>query len=121
MEPVISPWLLYWVSVLNNISSALSIVIVLSIFSFAVIGVIHLADSSDNYSDNLNFPNWFKYFKFSFIIACISSLIYIFIPDKQTMVAMITASFITPDNINVTTDYVVELVQRIAEAVKEVK
>lgn len=77
---------------------------------------------SDSYSsDDLHFPNWFKYLKLSIIVTCISGLVCVFIPDKQTMITMIAVSYITPDNLNITTDYIVELVQRIAEAVKEVK
>jgi hypothetical protein len=121
MEPVIDPWIIYWVSVLNNIGSTLSLIVCMSVVSSVIIGVVHLVDLSDNYSDDLGFPNWFKYFKLSIAVACISSLICVFIPDKQTMLTMMVASYITPDNLNVTTDYIVELVQRITEAVKEVK
>lgn len=121
MEPVINPWIIYWVSVLNNIGCTLSFIICMSVVSSVIIGVIHLCDLSDSYSDNLSFPNWFKYFKLSIAVACISGLICIFIPDKQTMLTMMVATYITPDNLNVTTDYIVELVQRITEAVKEVK
>lgn len=121
MEPVINPWIIYWVSVLSNIRCTLSFVICMSAVSSVIIGVVHLFDLSDSYSDNLDFPNWFKYFKLSIIITCISGLIYIFIPDKQTMISMIVTSYITPDNINITTDYVVELLQRITEAVNEMK
>ena len=121
MEPVINPWIIYWVSVLNSIGCTLSCVICLSMVSSAIIGVIHLCDLSESYSNDLSFPNWFKYFKFSIIVTCISGLICIFIPDKQTMLTMIVTSYITPDNLNITTDYIVKLVQQIAEAVKEAK
>ena len=121
MEPVINPWIIYWISVLSNIGGLLALVMCLSIISSIIIGVIHIADRSGCYSSDLDFPNWFKYFELSIIIACISSLICIFIPDKQTMITMVVTSYVTPDNINITTDYVVELAQRIAEAVKEVE
>lgn len=122
MEPVINPWIIYWVSVLNNIGCTLSFITCMSAVSSVIIVVIHyLCDLSNSYSDDLGFPNWFKYFKLSVAIACISGLICIFIPDKQTMLTMIVTSYITPDNLNITTDYIVELVQRITEAVKEVK
>lgn len=121
MEPVVSPWIIYWISVLSNIGGALTFVMCLSIISSIILCVIHISDRSSCYSSKLDFPNWFKYFKLSIIITCISCLIGIFIPDRQTMISMVVTSYITPDNINITTDYVVELVQRITEAVKEVK
>lgn len=121
MEPVISPWVFYWVSVLSNLSSALGFTIVFSLITAVIIGVVHICDTVDSYSDNLGFPNWRKYFILSMVICCICSIINIFIPSKETLIAMITASYITPDNINITTDYIVELVKKITEAVKEVK
>ena len=123
MEPVISPWILYWVSVLCNVNYVLSVVNGLSITIIVIIGGIRLVDyiNHENGGDIAIMPNWFKYLKICLIIICISSLLCIFIPDKQTMISMIAVSYITPDNISVTTDYVVELVQRISETVKEVK
>lgn len=123
MEPVISPWMLYWVSVLCNINYVLNIIIWLSMMSIILVGAVHFVDYMNhrNGDEEAILPNWFKYLKTCLVIACVSSLLCIFIPDKQTMISMIAVSYITPDNISVTTDYVVELVQRISEAVKEVK
>lgn len=123
MEPIISPWILYWVSVLCNVNYVLSVVNGLSITIIVIIGGIRLVDyiNHENGGDIAIMPNWFKYLKICLIVVCISSLLCIFIPDKQTMISMIAVSYITPDNINITTDCVIELVQRISEAVKEVK
>ena len=123
MEPIISPWILYWVSVLCNVNYVLSVVNGLSIAIIVMIGGIRLVDyiNHENGDDMVIMPNWFKYLKICLIVVCISSLLCIFIPDKQTMISMIAVSYITPDNINITTDYVIELVQRISEAVKEVE
>ena len=123
MEPVISPWILYWVSVLCNINYALSIIIGLSTMSIILVGAVHFVDyiNYKNGDEEAIIPNWFKYLKICLIVFCISGLLCTFIPDKQTMISMIAVSYITPDNINITTDYVVDLVQRISEAVGDVK
>ena len=123
MEPIISPWILYWVSVLSNVNDLIGIINWLSIISIILAVAVHLVDYMNymNGDESVIMPNWIKYIKISLIVTCISGLLYVFIPDKQTMISMIVVSYITPDNINVSTDYVVELVQRIAEAVKEVK
>ena len=91
--------------------------------SLILVVAVHLVDYMNymNGDERAIIPNWTKYIKISLIVTCVSGLLYIFIPDKQTMISMITVSYITPDNINITTDYVVDLVQRISEAVKEVK
>lgn len=123
MEPIISPWVLYWVSVMCNINDLVAIINWLSIMSIILVVAVHLVDYMNymNGDERVIIPNWTKYIKISLIVTCVSGLLYIFIPDKQTMIAMITVSYITPDNINITADYVVELVQRISEAVNEVK
>ena len=123
MEPIISPWVLYWVSVLSNVNDLIGIINWLSIISIILAVAVHLVDYMNymNGDERVIMPNWIKYIKISLIVTCISGLLYVFIPDKQTMISMIAVSYITPDNINVSTDYVVELVQRIADAVKEVK
>ena len=123
MEPVISPWILYWVSVLCNINDLIGILNWLSIMSIILVVAVHLVDYMNymNGDERAIMPNWFKYLKICLIVFCVSSLLCIFIPDKQTMISMIVVSYITPDNINITTDYVVDLVQRISEAVGDVK
>ena len=123
MEPIISPWVLYWVSVMCNINDLVAIINWLSIMSIILVVAVHLVDYMNymNGDERVIIPNWTKYIKISLIVTCVSGLLYIFIPDKQTMISMIVVSYITPDNINITADYVVELVQRISEAVNEVK
>ena len=123
MEPIISPWVLYWVSVMCNINDLVAIINWLSIISIILVVAVHFVDYTNymNGDEKAIIPNWVKYIKISLIVACVSGLLYVFIPDRQTMISMIAVSYITPDNINITTDCVIELVQRISEAVKEVK
>lgn len=123
MEPIISPWVLYWVSVMCNINDLVAIINWLSIMSIILVVAVHLVDYKNymNGDEIVIIPNWTKYIKISLIVTCVSGLLYVFIPDKQTMISMIAVSYITPDNINITTDCVIELVQRISEAVNEVK
>ena len=41
-----------------------------------------------------------------------------FVPNEKTIYAMIAASVITPDNISITEDQIVDLISKIAKAVK---
>ena len=43
------------------------------------------------------------------------------IPNKETMITMIAASYITPDNIQMTQGNIVEFIKQISEAVQNGK
>lgn len=116
MEPVINPWIFYWISVLSNIGALLLFLMFISITVFIVLGSLRLGDIYDD-DDNSKLDKWIK---ISIIVSCICAIVNIFIPDRNTMLAMVTAQYITIDNINVTTEYIIDLVDKINEAVKEV-
>lgn len=63
----------------------------------------------------------YKIIKICAVVAVICIILLIFIPDKKAVYAMIAASVITPDNISSTENHVVDLISRIAEAVRETK
>lgn len=52
------------------------------------------------------------------IVLITSTILTIIIPDRQTMLSMLTLSFITPDNIGIAEDHVIDLITKIMDAVK---
>ena len=109
MEPIISPWVIYLFSVLtklNIVASAVAIFSGASIFFMAINKII--------YGDDMEIP--FNY-KYVIIVLITSTVLTIIIPDRQTMLSMLTLSFITPDNIVVTENHIIELVTKIMDAV----
>ena len=109
MEPIISPWVIYLFSVLTKLNT---VAFTIAIFSWATIFFIALNEII--YGDDMEIP--FNY-KYAIIVAVISTIIAILIPDKETMLAMLTLSFITPDNIVVTENHIIELVTKIMDVV----
>ena len=109
MEPIISPWVIYLFSVLTKLNT---LAFTIAIFSWATIFFIALNEII--YGDDMEIP--FNY-KYAIIVAVISTIIAILIPDKETMLAMLTLSFITPDNIVVTENHIIELVTKIMDVV----
>lgn len=109
MEPIISPWIIYLFSVLtklNIVASAVAIFSGASIFFMSINKII--------YGDDMEIP--FNY-KYVIIVLITSTVLTIIIPDRQTMLSMLTLSFITPDNIVVTENHIIELVTKIMDAV----
>ena len=109
MEPIISPWVIYLFSVLTKLNT---VAFTVAFFSWATIFFIALNEII--YGDDTEIE--FNY-KYAIIVAVIATIIAILIPDKETMLAMLTLSFITPDNIVVTENNIIELVTKIMDAV----
>ena len=91
MEPIISPWIFYLMSIADGlkifggISAFIGAVVAIGMYTF--FGFEH---------DEI--APW-KYTKFPIIITIIGLIICLFVPSQEIMTKMIVASFITPDNI----------------------
>lgn len=86
METLISPWLMYVLA----ITSALNTV---AAFCLGFTGIVSYLFLQEN-SEKLSKRGWI----ITGIVAFISLLILIFVPNKQEMIAIIAANMITPDN-----------------------
>ena len=109
MEPIISPWIIYLFSVLtklNIVASAVAIFSGASIFFMAMDKII--------YGDDMEIE--FNY-KYAIIVAVIATIIVILIPDEKTMLSMLTLSFITPDNVVIAENHIIDLITKIMDAV----
>lgn len=107
MEPIISPWIIYLVSVLTKLNMAAFIV---AMFSAVIIFWAWIFGEKTK----INIK--------SVVIVLITSIVLtIIIPDRQTMLSMLTLSFITPDNIGIAEDHIIELVTKIMDAASNVK
>ena len=109
MEPIISPWVIYLFSVLTKLNT---VAFTIAIFSWATIFFIAL--NKIIYGDDMEIE--FN-FKIAVIVAVIATTIVILIPTEKTMLAMLTLSFITPDNIVITENHVIDLITKIMDAV----
>lgn len=56
-------------------------------------------------------------YKIVVIISVIATMLVILIPDEKTMLAMLTLSFITPDNVVITENHIIDLITKIMDAV----
>ena len=109
MEPIISPWIIYMFSVLtklNIVASAVAIFSGASIFFMAINKII--------YGDDMEIP--FNY-KYVIIVCVIATMLAIIIPDEKTMLSMLTLSFITPDNVVIAENHIIDLITKIMDAV----
>ncbi len=109
MEPVVSPWIIYLFSILTKLNVVASIA---TLFSWAAILFIGLYKII--YGDDMEIEFNFKY---AIIVAVIATTIVILIPTEKTMLAMLTLSFITPDNVVIAENHIIDLITKIMDAV----
>ena len=101
MEPIISPWLVYFISISTSIKAIFAIIaiILLAIAFFIILDNFIEKDSMDRLYDrktkklDSSFKKLIAFIIFSLILAA-------FIPTKETIIAMYIANMITPDNLN---------------------
>ena len=110
MEPIISPWIIYLFSILTELNTVAFAVTIFSWVAILFVGLYKLING-DYMEIEFNFKN-------AIIVAVIATTIVILIPTEKTMLAMLTLSFITPDNIGVAEDHVIDLITKIMDAVK---
>ena len=109
MEPIISPWIIYLFSILTKLN-----IVAFSIAVFSWVSIFFIFLNKIIYGDDLEIE--FNY-KIAVIVAVIATTIVILIPTEKTMLAMLTLSFITPDNVVIAENHIIDLVTKIMDAV----
>ena len=109
MEPIVSPWIIYLFSILTKLN-----IVAFSIAVFSWVSIFFIFLNKIIYGDDLEIE--FNY-KIAVIVAVIATTIVILIPTEKTMLAMLTLSFITPDNVVIAENHIIDLVTRIMDAV----
>lgn len=122
-EPIISPWLIYWIGRLNIIQDFCCIAGFLLTAATIFIGIIKLVDN-DYYSDTANKRFWSSLKKLV-CVALLFDALASFIPTRNEAIAMYVARWITPANIEATGELadkaVDKLIEKISKASKAIK
>lgn len=119
MDPIVSPWLIYLISVINGIR----------IFAF-LLGLIFglpllicfVSDYFNSINEDILFPYQLdqhaeikeknaKQIKKYFILCLTFILVGLLIPSKETLITILIANVITPDNINMSNELIKHNVQ----------
>ena len=107
MEPIISPWTIYLINLVPNISQMLyTIATICAVISVGAIFLrtIYTDDSwetKEQHQRNAEFRDkCITCLKYSIPVGLIAIVINTFIPSRDTMIAMVVSSYITPDNLH---------------------
>lgn len=120
MEPIISPWSIYFADVLPSLGNiglafgiATTIAFVVLIISWGVV------TSTEGMGEETNALYRKLIFKICLPIMLAGYLIFILMPSKKTIYTMMVVSQITPHNIEILGDSAKDVVDYITDEIKE--
>lgn len=119
MDPIVSPWLIYLISVINSIR--IFAFILGLVFSIPLL-IYFVSDFFNYINEDILFPYQLdeyeelkkrnsKQIKKYFILCLTFILVGLLIPSKETLITMLIANVITPDNINMSNELIKHNVQ----------
>ena len=114
MQPIISPSIFYWFEIISNLKIFLSILFGLSCVGLVFCIVSFIAILVEEELETHTGKIIKKLCKFCTIIRSIFGLLFIFTPSKETLMTMIVAKYVTPDNITAVGGTIEESVSSIA-------
>ena len=114
MQPIISPSIFYWFEIISNLKILLSILFGLSCVGlvFCIVSFIAMLVEEELEAHTGKIIK--KLCKFCTIITSIFGLLSIFTPSKETLMTMIVAKYVTPNNITAVGGTIEESVSSIA-------
>ena len=102
MEPIISPWLIYFVSIIENLRNFFNAItfIIIAIDIIIVMGAFIESDDAIAVFYNRKKKKIKPFIKLLIALSIICPLLIVFIPSKETIITMYIANMVTPDNLN---------------------
>lgn len=111
MMPIISPWIIYVIHVISTLS-------IVSAIAFGVLGFLIILAYIYYDANSCGTPKEFKWLVRLFVV---SGTLAVLLPSEKTLLNMLVLSYVTPDNITLVQDNVVDFVTKIIGAVKDLK
>ena len=114
MEPIISPWIIYLISVLNAIYIASLVAIMIDMLVMMALGMALLGIMTDEERIAIK-----SYGKTGFKVLGVLVVLALIIPSKETLYTMLITSYVTPDNIQIAQSSIVDFVKQISLAISQ--
>lgn len=111
MEPIINPWVFYLIGVVDKLHNGLVVFMAMCVGVFVFEGMEYM----DFCSTEKQKEQYVKNATMAGVLFLAAGIVLILLPDKTIMYKMLTASYVTPDNIGAIQNNVVDFVGKIAE------
>ena len=102
MEPIVNPWLIYLVSIVEHLRNFFNVItfVLCALDILIVMGTFIESDDAIAVFYNREEKKIKPFIKLLIALTIICPLLVIFIPSKETIITMYIANMITPDNLN---------------------
>ncbi len=120
-EPIISPWVFYWVETMDQIRDVVNCVIGVTMFISVIFLLLTLAFEKEEREEHISEEIFKRIIKILAIVGVVSVIGFMFIPSKGTMYKMLAASYMTQENIENVGESIDKIADKLVEKINQVK
>ena len=120
-EPIISPWVFYWVETMGQIRDVVNCVIGVTMFISVIFLLLALAFEKEEREEHISEEIFKRIIKILAIVGVVSVIGFMFMPSKGTMYKMLAASYMTQENIENVGESIDKLADKLVEKINQVK
>lgn len=120
-EPIISPWVFYWVETMDQIRDVVNCVIGVTMLISMIFLLLTLALEKEEREEHISEKIFKRIIKILAIVGVVSAIGFMFIPSKGTVYKMLAASYMTQENIENVGDRIDKIADRLVEKINQVK
>lgn len=119
MNSIISPWVFYWIGIVDNIRTLLITILIVLVIGGVIMFMCTISDADDYGLKNKDVAKEVKICIKVAIATFVVAVLVCVIPDSDTCYKMLAANMFTQDNINNATEYVTDVIDYAVDKVKE--
>lgn len=120
-EPIISPWVFYWVETMDQIRDVVNFVIGVTMLISVIFLFLTLALEKEEREEHISEEIFKRIIKTLVIVGVVSVIGFMFIPSKGTMYKMLAASYMTQENIENVGESIDKIADKLVEKINQVK
>jgi len=117
MNPIVSPWIIYLMGIVDNIRDACIVVLIFSSMALVVAAVGYYVNLYDEDEKGIEMSKRFIRKSLPTVVLCI--LILLFVPARNTIVGMIVAENLTYDRVEKLVDTGAGSLDAVRQALKQ--
>lgn len=121
MNSIISPWVFYWIGIVDNIRTLLITILIVLVIGGVIMFMCTISDADDYGLKNKDVAKEVKICIKVAIATFVVAVLVCVIPDSDTCYKMLAANMFTQDNINSATEYVTDVIDYAVDKVKELQ
>ena len=119
MNSIISPWVFYWISIVDSIRALLIAILIMLMIVGAIMFMCTISDADGYGFKDKNVAEEVKLCIKVAIATFVVAVLVCVVPSEDTCYKMLAADMFTQDNINNATEYVTDVIDYAVDKLKE--